>query len=215
MNPGTWYNYSNWIDKKIFIYHKRYNKSVISTAWLTWKVCYIGICDIKSDERQFGYNHLYICCKQNPYSPFQSVVLTVQVEITFMYPVPLSFKRTKCNPSWISNYIHYKAWYVITYPFPNFNDASVWGMDNLMAYRKTEVTPVRYQWGYSSPALSHTTLYWACDYSSILGLKLNRVSEKRPLDFFRFFKIYFAYTCWPFDIIINGQWQLIELNGSR
>ena len=25
------------------------------------------------------------------------------------------------NPAWISNYIHYKMWYEITYPFPNFN----------------------------------------------------------------------------------------------
>ena len=131
------------LTKKIYIYHKIYNKSAISTAWLTWKVCYIGVCDIRSDERQFGENHLYICFKQNPYMPFQSVVLTVQVVITFMYPVPLSLQRTKFNPSWINNYIHYKAWHVITYPFPNFNDASVWGMDNLMAYCKTEVTPVR------------------------------------------------------------------------
>ena len=26
-------------------------------------------------------------------------------------------------PAWISNYIHYKVWYEITYPFPNFNGA--------------------------------------------------------------------------------------------
>ena len=28
-------------------------------------------------------------------------------------------------PGWISNYIHYKVWYEITYPFTNFNGATV------------------------------------------------------------------------------------------
>ena len=28
-------------------------------------------------------------------------------------------------PVWISNYIHYKVWYEITYLFPNFNDGTV------------------------------------------------------------------------------------------
>ena len=28
-------------------------------------------------------------------------------------------------PAWISNYIHYKVWDEITYPFPNFN-VEVW-----------------------------------------------------------------------------------------
>ena len=28
-------------------------------------------------------------------------------------------------PAWISNYIHYKAWDEITYPFLNFNGATV------------------------------------------------------------------------------------------
>ena len=29
------------------------------------------------------------------------------------------------NPTWMSNYIHYEVWYEITYPFPNFNDATI------------------------------------------------------------------------------------------
>ena len=29
------------------------------------------------------------------------------------------------SPAWISNYIHYKVWDEITYPFPNFNSATV------------------------------------------------------------------------------------------
>ena len=28
-------------------------------------------------------------------------------------------------PAWISNYIHYKVWDAITYPFLNFNGATV------------------------------------------------------------------------------------------
>ena len=28
-------------------------------------------------------------------------------------------------PAWMSNYIHYKRWYEITYPFLNFNGATV------------------------------------------------------------------------------------------
>ena len=50
-------------------------------------------------------------------------------------------------PAWISNYIHYKEWDEITYPFLNFNGC---------------------------------TLYWACDYLSMLGLKLNHVSKRGP-----------------------------------
>ena len=28
-------------------------------------------------------------------------------------------------PAWISNYIHYKVWDEITYPFPNFNSCTI------------------------------------------------------------------------------------------
>ena len=28
-------------------------------------------------------------------------------------------------PAWISDYIHYKVWDEITYPFPNFNSGTV------------------------------------------------------------------------------------------
>ena len=28
-------------------------------------------------------------------------------------------------PAWVSNHIHYKLWYEITYPFLNFNGATV------------------------------------------------------------------------------------------
>ena len=52
------------------------------------------------------------------------------------------------NPAWISNYIHYKVWGEITYPCLNFNGATV------------------------------VTLNWACDYLSMLGLKLNHVSKR-------------------------------------
>ena len=59
-----------------------------------------------------------------------------------------------------SNYIHYYVWDNITYPFPYPNDATadVFGMDTLF----------------------HPTLYWACDYLSMLGLRLIHVSERGP-----------------------------------
>ena len=51
-------------------------------------------------------------------------------------------------------------WDEITYPFLNFNGATV------------EIT---YQF--------HLTLYQACDYLSMLGLKLNHVSKRGPWSF--------------------------------
>ena len=69
-----------------------------------------------------------------------------------------SYKSTKhngglviypiCVPFYISDCIHYKVWYEITYPFPNINGASL-GID----------------------AYFHPTLYWPCDYSGLLGLR--------------------------------------------
>ena len=64
-------------------------------------------------------------------------------------------------PAWISNYIHYKLWYEITYPFSNLNSAAV------------------KVWEWISNVIF--TLYWAYDYLSMLGLKLIHVS-KRTLD---------------------------------
>ena len=48
----------------------------------------------------------------------------------------------------------------ITYPFLNFNGSTI------------EV------WECISNTKSHPTLYWACDYLSMLGLKLNHVSKR-------------------------------------
>ena len=61
-------------------------------------------------------------------------------------------------PAWISNCIHYKVWDEITYSFPNFNGWSRWslGMEKLF----------------------HPTPYWACDYLSMLCLKLIHVSKR-------------------------------------
>ena len=60
--------------------------------------------------------------------------------------------------AWISKYIRYKVWDEINYPFLNFNCVIV------------EVL----EWiSYFTP-----TLYWACNYLSILGLKLNHVSKR-------------------------------------
>ena len=55
--------------------------------------------------------------------------------------------------SWISNYIDYKVWDEITYLFPNFNG----------------------RWSLGTDEQFHPMLYRACDYLSMLGLKLIHV----------------------------------------
>ena len=62
----------------------------------------------------------------------------------------------------MSNYTHYNVWYGITYPFPNFNGATV------------EV------WEWISNFISHFT-HRACDYLSMLGFKLYHVDKRGPL----------------------------------
>ena len=64
-------------------------------------------------------------------------------------------------PAWINNYHHYIVWNEFTYPFPNFNGFTV------------EI------WGF------HPILPWACDYQSMLGLKLKHVSKRGPRNKFR------------------------------
>ena len=60
--------------------------------------------------------------------------------------------------AWISNYTHYNVWDEITYPFLNFNGAIV------------EVQ----EW--ISTFIPHFS--GACDYLSMLGLKLNHVNKR-------------------------------------
>ena len=38
---------------------------------------------------------------------------------------PFYYHGLTLIPAWISNYSHYKVWYEITYPFLNFNGATV------------------------------------------------------------------------------------------
>ena len=63
-------------------------------------------------------------------------------------------------PEWISNYIHLQGveWNYLS--IPKLQQCNLWslGMD--------------YQF--------HPTLHWACDYLSMLGLKLNHVSQRDP-----------------------------------
>ena len=57
---------------------------------------------------------------------------------------------------WIREYIPSNMWNKITYPFINFSGCTFsLGMDKWF----------------------HPTLYWACDYLSMLGLKLHHVSK--------------------------------------
>ena len=61
------------------------------------------------------------------------------------------------TPLWMNNYIYYKAWGKIPYPFPKLH-----------------------RWSLGTDKSFHPTLYWAWDYSSMLGLKLNRVIKRGP-----------------------------------
>ena len=67
----------------------------------------------------------------------------------------------QCNPSMYNNDIHYKAWYEITNPLPNFNDETVevWvGINN-----------------------SIPIFYRAYDYLYMLRLKLIHASKTGPV----------------------------------
>ena len=68
-------------------------------------------------------------------------------------------KNLTLNPAWTSNFIHYQVWDEITSPFPNF-------MVESLKFGNEEVI---------SP-----TLYWVCDYLSMLRSKTIHVSERSP-----------------------------------
>ena len=70
---------------------------------------------------------------------------------------PLLLTWFNLIPGWKSNYIRYRVWDEITYPFANF----------------------KYE-GFGNAKYFHPTLYNACDYLSTLGLKLNHVSKRDP-----------------------------------
>ena len=72
--------------------------------------------------------------------------------------VPFYYHCLTLISAWISDYIHYNVWDEITYPFLNFNCATV------------DV----YKW--ISSCILHFT--GACDYLSMLGLKSNHVSKR-------------------------------------
>ena len=75
--------------------------------------------------------------------------------------------------AWKSNYIHYKVWDEITYPFPNVNSA--------------------------------TTLYWTCDYLSMLGLKIMPCYQKGSQLWYKI--TYFAHRIlnWKTAPLLNWQ----------
>ena len=43
----------------------------------------------------------------------------------FITSGPFYYRGLTLIPAWISNYIHYEVWDEITYPFLNFNGATV------------------------------------------------------------------------------------------
>ena len=61
-------------------------------------------------------------------------------------------------PPWISDYIHYKVWDEFTYPFTNFTGATI------------EI----WEW------IGNFLMHLACDYLSMLRLKLINFSKKGP-----------------------------------
>ena len=67
--------------------------------------------------------------------------------------------------SWFNmdKYIHYKVLDEITYPFPHFFNGAAIGV---------------WEWisNFTSP-----TIYWTCNYLSILGLTLNHVRKRGPI----------------------------------
>ena len=68
-------------------------------------------------------------------------------------------------PAWICNHVHYKVWDEITYPFLNFNGCTV---------------EVCNRWNLWMAKRFHLAFYWTCDYLSMLGFRLNHVSERVP-----------------------------------
>ena len=80
------------------------------------------------------------------------------------YPKPISLAWILVA-AWIINYIHYKGWSEVIYPFPNFNGGTV------------EV------WEWISNFIQHSTP-WTCDYLSMLGLKLIHVNKRGPYQYF-------------------------------
>ena len=84
--------------------------------------------------------------------------------------------------TWMNNYIHYKVWDEITYPLPNFNGAEFRSYNRdevIMAQHMSSFTNIHYKlwdeitYRFSKDPLFQPTLYCACDYLSMLVLKLS------------------------------------------
>ena len=52
-------------------------------------------------------------------------MLVQLIPVSNKFPGPPFTNMVKLTPTWISNYIHYKLWDEINYPFLNFNDCTV------------------------------------------------------------------------------------------
>ena len=82
--------------------------------------------------------------------------LLCSCDFTIMFPSyqnfwgPLYKHFLTYIPAWVSNYIHYKVWNEITYPFTNFNGATVevweWINDFILYFPGHVITDPR---GYS------------------------------------------------------------------
>ena len=100
-------------------------------------------------------------------------------------------------PTWINNHIHYKlwGWHYLSIPKLRRNNIWSWGMDKWF----------------------HLLLNCACDYLSMLGLKLNHVCKRDPMgcsgmDINDKLSVLVTPTgllvlrphCWPMDLLVNS-----------
>ena len=75
---------------------------------------------------------------------------------------PFYYHGLTLIPVWITNYTHYNMCDESISPFLNFNGSKLQRFN---------------RWSLGMDKWFHPTLYWACDYLSMLGLKLNHVSK--------------------------------------
>ena len=71
------------------------------------------------------YNHIHFLAILYPTSLANLVVEGELGIVTRLYWLVLQLVQLTSIPAWISNYIHFKMWDEITYPFPNFNCAAI------------------------------------------------------------------------------------------
>ena len=83
-----------------------------------------------------------------------------------------------------------KVWIEITYPFPNFNGATIEVLEWINKF--------------------NLTFYNGCKYLSMLGLKLNHVSKRDPGSINSIQQISIVYICDLDTLNIEVVWMLVR-----